>query len=485
MVEKRYAFLAVERLAVVLVLAGDGGNGLLKGSRFIAAGGLGPAEGIAERSGVIHGFDPVDGLGQERICLFGLGGGGNGVGYGLDGVAIGLPAFFLSRNPGVEIRLFLLFASDDVELLEGEFLALPLLPAVGRAGILAGILQCDGRVGHHCLPHDVLTDGTGVDGDTLLGDHLLELGCGLEPLGASGIAHDHGEVTVLVSLEGDAEGAFGLVGDVVRAVCGRLVVAAGIYAEHREVAGVAGPHPVVGLAAELSGGCRRSADETDVGVSLVDNEVEDVVVVEALDPGRAVRVVSLGLFSEGLGCGFHGGLGYLFLVLGLLVGLEGGLIGLLQHGGDVGHALQEGDTEASGGQLFLETHRPVSVLEIVVLGGGERLDVAVSAVVVGDDESLVGDHLSGASASEMDDGVFEGGVVDAVDLFGCEAAAELRHCARVHLLEKREQPHAFIRAGADGERHGRRESEKDFLHVGLHMLSNSVGSNSLGWKLFR
>ena len=194
-------------------------------------------------------------------------------------------------------------------------------------------------------------------------------------------------------------------------------------------------------------------------------------------------IVGLCLLGERYGGGLHGRFGDLFLVFGLLVVLQGGFIGFLDHRGDIGHANEESDAESPRGKFFLEVHGPISIFEVVVLGGGERLDVAVSAVVVGDDKPLVGYHLSGASASEVDDGVLERGVVDAVDLFGGEAAAKLRHGARVHLLEKREEPHAFVRAGAGGERKGRREGQEGFFQKGFHIVSNNVGSSSFGWKL--
>jgi hypothetical protein len=44
----------------------------------------------------------------------------------------------------------------------------------------------------------------------------------------------------------------GAVGDVIYRIVDRLVVGIGIYAEHREIAGMAWPYPIVGVAAELA-----------------------------------------------------------------------------------------------------------------------------------------------------------------------------------------------------------------------------------------
>ena len=48
------------------------------------------------------------------------------------------------------------------------------------------------------------------------------------------------------------------------------------------------------------------------------------------------------------------------------------------------------------------------------------LDIAVSAVMVGEEQTFVRDDFSGAAASEQDDGVLEGSLVDAVDVFSGE-----------------------------------------------------------------
>ena len=79
-----------------------------------------------------------------------------------------------------------------------------------------------------------------------------------------------------------------------------------------------------------------------------------------------------------------------------------------------------------------------------MLHRAELLDAGVSAVVVGHQKALVGDNLPGASAPELHDGVFEGGVVYAVDLLCGQPAAFLLHHLDVHFLQKRQHPHAFI-----------------------------------------
>lgn len=65
-------------------------------------------------------------------------------------------------------------------------------------------------------------------------------------------------------------------------------------------------------------------------------------------------------------------------------------------------------------------------------------------MVVGEDEAIVGHNLARASASEDDDGVLDGAVVDAVDLLGREAAAFLLHDIDVVAAQEAENPHTLV-----------------------------------------
>ena len=106
------------------------------------------------------------------------------------------------------------------------------------------------------------------------------MGLSLEPLGTARIAHNHGVIALLDTLEGNLKGLGGNIRLVGRGVGGRLVVSSGVDSEHGEVTSVTGPHPVVSLASEFSDRCRRSTDETDICVSLVNNQVPDILVIE-------------------------------------------------------------------------------------------------------------------------------------------------------------------------------------------------------------
>ena len=71
-------------------------------------------------------------------------------------------------------------------------------------------------------------------------------------LSASGEAVYECEIALLYSFCGDVEEFSGLVWDIVRGLCCRIVVFVGIDTEDGEISGMARPHPVVGISAELS-----------------------------------------------------------------------------------------------------------------------------------------------------------------------------------------------------------------------------------------
>ena len=95
----------------------------------------------------------------------------------------------------------------------------------------------------------------------------------------------------------------------------------------------------------------------------------------------------------------------------------------------------------------------------------ELLDAAVSAMMVGHQETLVRNHLSRASSSELDDCVLQGRIVDAVYLLGCKFASEVAHGLAVHFLDQRQQPHAFVRLHSCANYQERGNSAKNLFHI--------------------
>ena len=118
-------------------------------------------------------------------------------------------------------------------------------------------------------------------------------------------------------------------------------------------------------------------------------------------------MVCLGGLDEPLPGRLHGIVGEGIDIGTVLILLQRSLPGLLENRGDVCHALEELYCETLDGEFIPAAHGPVSVLEIVVLRGAEALDAAVAAMVVGHEQSPVGNDFARAASAELDDGVLQ------------------------------------------------------------------------------
>ncbi|MPM50978.1 hypothetical protein SDC9_97724 [bioreactor metagenome] len=74
-------------------------------------------------------------------------------------------------------------------------------------------------------------------------------------------------------------------GDVFLAVFCRFAIGAGVDAKHTEIAGMTGPHPVVGIASEISNAQRRIHHQPDIGINLINEKIILVSVEKRLDIG--------------------------------------------------------------------------------------------------------------------------------------------------------------------------------------------------------
>ena len=198
---------------------------------------------------------------------------------------------------------------------------------------------------------------------------------------------------------------------------------------------MARPHPVVGVTAELAYGGRRSADQADIAIHPEHEQEVLVAIVQGLDAGaKALALRGRGL-GQDRGVGAHDG-----VALRLA---HGRVISLQYCGGDIIHPLEETHGQAGIGKLLSAVHRPETVLEVVVLDARMPLDVAVAAVVVGEQQALVRDELSGTTGSEKNDGILQGSLVDTVNVLGGKLETFGLHIGDT-LRNKSRQPHAFI-----------------------------------------
>ena len=252
----------------------------------------------------------------------------------------------------------------------------------------------------------------------------------------AGIAEDEGAVALVDALKADLEVLQGAVGSIVLAEVGGFAVF-GVDAEHGEVAGVAGPHPVVGVAAELADIAWRGAHKTHVGKDLIDIHEILVAIIERLDDGLVVSAL------DSLGGDCRDILGHDLLAVGF-----GGLVvdPFEDLSGDILHAHEACDGEPRARDFLVASHGPEAIGQVVVLDGTVAHDVAVAAVVVGEEQPFLADEFTGAAATEEEDGVLEGGVVDVVDILSADVHAGLLHGGLVALEEHR-NPHTLVGQG--------------------------------------
>ena len=326
-------------------------------------------------------------------------------------------------------RKFLLVGAlllDRAQALQTENLALPLLPRIGDVGVLGCVLDTHLRVGLLSLRDHIQTQGAELDlhriRQTLdvVGSRRNHIA-----LGVAGEAVDHREIALLDTLGRDLEVATRLIGYILARVVGGLVVLAGIDAENREVARVARPDPVVGVAAELTDRRGGRAYQTNVGKLLIDKQKILIGVVQRLDRSRiATALRSLLLDSLDVGCD-------------LLVAL--GLHAL----GNILHTHQNRNIEVGIGQLLLARHCPKTVGQVVVLDATVALDRAIAAVVVGQQQTRIRHQLARATAIEQHHGVLHRRAIDAVNILGRQSKT-----LRTHILDavanQARKPHTLV-----------------------------------------
>ena len=133
--------------------------------------------------------------------------------------------------------------------------------------------------------------------------------------------------------------------------------------------------------------------------------------------------------------------------------------------GDIFHTDEDGSGEAGVGEFLRHVVGPEAVAQVVVLDGGVLLQFAVAAVVVGGDESFVGNNFTGAEVPEgtafvakTDNGVLDAVLVDGIDVFGREFETGFLHVGIV-FADEREEPHALVGAAGGGGQNQQGQSQ--------------------------
>ncbi len=379
--------------------------------------------GTTERLAPIHeGTHPLETLVVELLQLV-------EVEFPLEESRLVLP--FAQRL--LEVALLL----DDTDGIDTFVHADRVFPVVAALGIFRVVLDAHSLIGTHVAEHDFLFHATHLGTRLILGvTHLADAIARQIAVGGARIADGHREVAVFISLHRHRSPVLGAVRHIVLAVGSRTVgLRVGIDAEHREVAGLTGPHPVVGLAAELTHRLGNGEYQSQVGEVAIGGGIELVALVERLDFEAQRRVFGLHPFRHGILQRVEQ-LGTLVARLVLITQLHHlvGNVVLVDH---------EAHEHVFVRQLLLVGLGIEAVQHVVVLHGGVAADGLEAAMVVGEYQSVGRYHHTRAVAREVDNGVLDG-MVAIVEVVVSHLKTFLLHALIDSWRQVVECPHAFV-----------------------------------------
>ena len=155
--------------------------------------------------------------------------------------------------PSGKGSFFSLLTGNYVQILDTAVHTDGILPVVTALSVLGVVLNAGCLIGIHCFAPYALLDATYFNtGIMLIIDHIFNPPRRKITLRGTGETDRHGIIALAISGERYLSEGNRLVGTVIGAVIGRIVVGIGIYTEYAEVARVTRPHPVIRIAAKLT-----------------------------------------------------------------------------------------------------------------------------------------------------------------------------------------------------------------------------------------
>ena len=243
--------------------------------------------------------------------------------------------------------------------------------------------------------HDVLLHTTHLSAGSVVGiAHLTDTIAREITLGGARIADGHSEVTLFITLHAHLCPALRVVRNVVLRISSRTIgLRVGIDAEHGEVAGLARPHPVIGLTAELTHRLGHGEHQTNVGEVLIGRCIEAVALIEGFYFQTQRAILCLHVLGHRV---FQRVDEHFLLVDGHL--LEAELHHLV---GDVLLLNHERNEHVGIGQFLFVRIGDEAIEHVVVLHGGVGADSFEAAVVVGEHQAVGRDDDARAVTREV------------------------------------------------------------------------------------
>ena len=191
------------------------------------------------------------------------------------------------RHPVGKGQLLCLLTGDHAQAGQAFVHTDRVLPVVGAAGIFIGILDTHLIARLHRLFPKRLLDAPHLDARFIVMLHLLPHTPRAEvAIGVTGETDRHGIVVLRIALQRDLRHVARFIGLVRRIIVGGAVLAVGIDAKHREVAGMTRPHPVVGVATKLTQRAGRRKDHAHIPENLIHHQVIGIVIIKRYDISR-------------------------------------------------------------------------------------------------------------------------------------------------------------------------------------------------------
>ena len=264
---------------------------------------------------------------------------------------------------------------------------------------------------------------------------------------ASGETHHESEVTFLDTFQIDGDVFLDFQRNIVCAVFGRFSILVGIDAEDGEVTAMTRPHPVVGVGTELTDGRGRCAHHSDILVDGLDKQVIFVCAVERFQ-FQYGELVGVDFLLLGKAVSHLAEVGRRQIVQSFRIFI---FLQLFHH--VVRHI--EDTVDVSNGQSlagkFLFTgHGPEAVGQIVMLHRTVLLDVAISAMVVGQYETFRRNDFTGTSSSEVNDSILQTDTVGGVHFVDADIQSEIVHDGSILLFQVGQHPHPFVSMAGEG-----------------------------------
>ena len=246
-------------------------------------------------------------------------------------------------------------------------------------------------------------------------------------VGAAGIADHHGIISLPNALGGNFQPFFGPI---------RFAVL--VQAIQGEVAFVLRPLPVVLVSAKGGDAHRRSGHQAQVRVLPIEHHIILLAGPHAVQRGFQARLLLVAFFHHVRQLPAARGLSLAdqFLFQGFYLV------------GDIQDLLQEKDLLAGNGFLFRTRHRPETLFQIVVFGGAERVDIAKSAMVIGNEQAFFGHHAARAIEPQGDNSVREGcpGRIGIVNVLCIQQQATFLHFFLQSRIQGVDHPHSLVGA---------------------------------------